>query len=107
MEDIERDEYSAVTNDPQDDVPYSKSLLKELHFEQIYLFPEQESRLEEVILASMKYERNAFIDYYNFHRPIEEIAAREHRNITQIMIWISKIAANIDKMREYILTGKY
>lgn len=86
---------------------FPQNLLTELHFEELYLTPKQETRLEEVIAASMPFERNAFDKYYVFHKSLEQIAKEESRDTDQIMKWIAKIATNVEGMKEYILTGKY
>ena len=86
---------------------FPTNLLKELHFEEIYLTDEQEARLYEVLNASMPYERRAFDRYYVLGVPIAQIAKEEQRTADQIMIWVATIASNVSQKKQYILTGEY
>ena len=86
---------------------FPANLLKELHFEEIYLTDEQEERLYEVLNASMPYERRAFDRHYVLGVPLAQIAKEEQRTADQVMIWIAKIATNVQGHKDYIMTGKY
>ena len=83
------------------------NLLRELHFDDVYLTDEQDERLYEVLNASMSYERRVFDRYYVYHVPLEQIAQEEGRSTGQVMAWIELIAGNVDEKRHYILTGEY
>lgn len=86
---------------------FPANLLKELHFKEIYLTDEQEERLYEVLNASMPYERRAFDRHYVLGVPLAQIAKEEQRTADQVMIWIAKIATNVQGHKDYIMTGKY
>lgn len=83
------------------------NLLKELHFEDLYLTDQQEERLYEVLNASMTYERRAFDRFYVYHIPLESIAKEENRSVDQIMKWVATISGNVESKKDYILTGAY
>ena len=86
---------------------FPATLLKELHFEDVFLTDEQEERLYIVMSASMPYERHAFDRYYEMNVPIDQIAKEEGRDVGQIRNWIETITNNVLDKKEYILTGKY